>query len=219
MKHVIITFLLLVCAGTYGVQAQELHFGDTIKAYNRARIITNIHGMQFLGAFGAANAAAGGIGYFTAKQDEWKYFHEMNAAWGIVNTGIAIYGLSRASMQAKEKLNYKTAYNNYKRDKRIFLINIGLDAAYVAAGAGLVQYANTDKSNPARFRGFGKSIVMQGVSLLIFDNIMYRAHLKYNSRWAQILDEMSFTGNGIGFNYTIQPRKLTRPTELDFQGR
>lgn len=175
--------------------------------------------MQVLGCFGVANAVAGGVGYFTAKQDEWKYFHEMNAAWGIVNAGLATYRLSRARKQAKAKLDYTVAYDNYRRDKRIFIINIGLDAAYVAVGAGLAQYAKTDKSNPALFTGFGRSIVLQGVSLLIFDNIMYRAHLKYNSRWAQLLDEMHFTGNGIGFNYTFHVGKPIQPTALNFQER
>ena len=57
--------------------AQVISFGDTITTYNKARIKINKMGMRVLGAWGIANIAEGTVGYFTAKQDEWKYFHGM----------------------------------------------------------------------------------------------------------------------------------------------
>ena len=197
-------FLMLVCCCLIvPMQAQEIHFSDTIKAYNRDRIIINTKGMNVLAAWGVANMGAAGIGYFTAKQNEWKSFHEMNFVWGTINTVIAYSGYIGITRQAKEKPDFKKAYQYYKNDKKVYLINMGLDVVYTGVGLGLVQYAKGNPPNAARYSGFGKSIVLQGIALLAFDNVMYRAHLHYNSRWTQILDELQFTGNGFSYHYTF----------------
>ena len=52
--------------------------------------------------------------------------------------------------------------------------------------------------------GFGKSFVLQGVFLLLFDNTMFALHNHYNSRWLQALQEVQFTGKGIGFVHTFK---------------
>ena len=160
--------------------------------------------MTILGAWGVANIADGGIGYFMAKQDEWKYFHEMNAVWGVVNTGIAALGLANGRRERAEKINAMTAYERYKASKKIYLINSGLDVLYMATGLGLTKYAETAKQNAAIFNGFGKSIVMQGAFLFIFDNFMYTTHARYNSKWIRVMDELTVSTNGIGIRHTIK---------------
>ncbi len=190
----IILSLFIFCAN-----AQEISFKDTVRAYDHARITTNAQGMVVLGGWGIANVAAGSIGYFAAQNDGWKHFHEMNLAWGAVNTGLAAVGYWSARRQARQKPDASRAYHLYLRDKRTFLIGVGLDAAYLAAGAILVNQANSDPAHADQYRGYGRSIVVQGLFLLAFDNIMLASHIKYNSRWAVILNEMRFTGNGISF--------------------
>ena len=195
-------FLIISCAsGRQFVSAQEVHFMDTVKSFNRSRLVIDTKGMQVLAGSGIVSMVSGGIGVFTAKQEEWKYFHEMNIAWGAVNTTIAVFGFSGIKKQAKEKLVPQKAYASFQSDKKVYLINIGLDALYVAAGAGLVQYAKSNTAHQAMLSGFGKSIVVQGVFLLCFDNVMYASHLRYNHRWLRLIDEMKFTGTGFTFNY------------------
>ncbi len=167
------------------------------------RIIINVKGMQVLGSWGIANMAVGGVGYFAAKNDEWKYFHEMNAAFGFVNTGIATYGMLQARRQAMAKLDMNKAYIDYKRDKKILIVSIGLDAAYMGVGYALLQKGEKDHSNPNLYKGFGRSLMLQGAFLLMFDNFMLIAHQKYSGRWATILDEMRFTGNGLSYTHTF----------------
>ncbi len=81
---------------------------------------------------------------------------------------------------------------------------MGLDVVYVGVGAVLSHYGQTTSTNPAIYKGFGRSIVVQGVFLLAFDNIMYAAHQKYNSRWATIIAEISYTGYGLNYTHTFR---------------
>ena len=166
----------------------------------------NYTGMRVLGAWGVANIAAGGAGYFIAKNDEWKYFHAMNASWGVVNTVLSLSGLHGCRKQAAQKTDAKKAFAAYKHDKKIYLINLGFDAAYTIGGVLLVEHGNNTTDNPELYKGFGKSIAIQGVFLMVFDDLMFAAHQKYNSRWAVILDEMRFTGMGFSYAHTIKGR-------------
>ncbi len=199
MKYLLVLLLLLASIGR--ITAQEISFNDTIKKYDKERMLLNARGMRVLEGWGAANIAAGGSGYFLAKSDEWKYFHAMNFTWGVVNTSIAMIGFRGVRRQAAAKFNPQDAYKNYVVTRKIYLVNIGLDAVYIAGGAGLMQYGKKDKANPALEKGFGESILMQGVFLLVFDNIMFAGHQQYHSRWMQLLNEMKFTGNGISYNF------------------
>lgn len=192
----LIVFIAPCCNG-------QINFSDTIREYNKQRIVTNVKGMNVLGAWGIANMAVGGIGYFTANDGEWKYFHGMNAAWGLVNTGIATYGLQRARKQAQQKVDMRKAYYDYRHDKNVILVNMGLDVVYIGAGAYLAQYATTDHNNPQLYRGFGRSLLLQGAFLLAFDNVLLLSHHKNSGHWATILDEMRFTGNGFSYVHTF----------------
>ena len=196
--------LLFICLLSYCSYAQELSFKDTVSNYNRQRISRNIRGMEVLGAWGIVNMAAGTIGYFNAKEDEWKYFHGMNAAWGLMNTLIAAEGLGRAQRERRRNPDFQQSYKRYKSDKRHYLINSCFDVVYIGVGVGLTKYADKAENNPEVYRGFGKSIVLQGVFLLIFDNMMYAAQLKNNSKWHRIMHEIHITNNGMGFNYNFK---------------
>ena len=112
--------------------------------------------MIVLGSWGLANIAAGGIGYFTAKQDEWKYFHEMNFLWGVVNTAIAGIGLADVKNELAAKLSYQKSYTRYLATKRLYLINAGLDILYIGAGVGLSAYSTTAKNGADIYKGFGR---------------------------------------------------------------
>ena len=201
IKYLFFISLFLVTSCSYG---QEISFKDTITTYNNKRMHVNKTGMEVLGSWGVANIVDGGVGYFTAKQDQWKYFHEMNALWGVVNTGIAALSLANGRKERAEKLNAQQAYDVYKKSKKIYLVNGGLDLVYMATGVALTKYAQNTKTNPALFTGFGKSIVMQGAFLFIFDSFMYTTHARYDGKWRRIIDEINVSTNGVGIRHTLK---------------
>ncbi len=159
--------------------------------------------MEALGAWGIVNIVGSGIGCFTAKQDEWKYFNEMNVLWGMVNTGIAAMGMAGVRKEMAKNLTYGQAYDRYLANKKLYLVNAGLDVLYIGAGVGLSAYAASAKSDKPVYTGFGKSLVVQGVFLLIFDNVMFAAHQSANSKWYRLMDELRITNNGVGFSHNF----------------
>ena len=159
--------------------------------------------MKVLGSWGLISVAGGTIGYFTAKQDEWKYFHEMNVLWGVVNTGIAAMGLAGVHKEMAASMNYKQSYDRYLANKKLYLINAGLDVLYIGTGVALNEYGQKAKNSQAIYTGFGKSIAIQGIFLLLFDDVMFAAHQRYNSKWYILMSDLRFTGNSIGFIHTL----------------
>lgn len=203
MKAIAFTLLFMSLSFSQLLYAQQNVFSDSAQVLNEARIRTNQHGMKVLGTWGIANIAAGGIGYFTAKDDEWKAFHEMNAIWGVVNTGIAVMGYAGSRKELQEKLSCSKLLQRYEGTKRLYLINEGLDVLYMGTGALLWLHGDNTAHSPAMWRGFGKSLVLQGAFLFVFDNVMFASHQKRNSKWYQLLQDVCVTNNGLGLNYTF----------------
>lgn len=196
-------FLLVFIVFFRGAAMGQMSFRDTIDTYNKQRIVTNIRGLNVLAGWGGANAVVGGIGSFTAKSEEWKAFHQVNAAYGIVNFGLAEYGLWRCIKQSREPLDIRKAWHAYKRDKRTIIVGLGVDVASMATGALLLEQAKKNPANAAALRGYGRAFLLQGAFLVAFDNILLAAHNKNSGPWATILEEMRFTGNGISYVHTF----------------
>lgn len=187
---------------THPVHAQELSFRDSVATYNFQRIKKNFKGKQALVDWGLANVAVGGIGCIAAKQEEWKGFHAMNAGWGVLNICGGIVGLGKVRKQSHMKPDYQQAYNLYLHDKRHYLFSACFDVVCIAGGVLLSKNAD-NLPNPQLMQGFGRSITIQGIGLLLFDNIMYGVQIENDSKWVRIMDEIRFTGGGVGFNYTF----------------
>ncbi|MBL7682130.1 MAG: hypothetical protein JNK00_02125 [Flavipsychrobacter sp.] len=183
--------------------AQSLKINDAaFVQLNNKRIATNKTGMTILGAWGAANIIGGVAGALASTNQEWKSFHTMNALWGTVNIGIAGIGYMGARKEAGQILTCDKMLGRYESGKRLFLINSGLDIIYIGSGMALISYAD-DLDNPARWRGYGKSVAMQGIFLLVFDGTMYALHQHNNKQWYKLLEGICVTGNGVGLNYTL----------------
>ena len=192
---------ILLCTFTMQSMAQSLKMNDAAFAQlNERRIATNKTGMTILGAWGAANIVGGVAGVLASSDQEWKSFHTMNALWGAVNLGIAGMGYMGARKEAKQTLSCDKMLDRYESGKRLFLINAGLDVAYIGSGVALSAYAD-DLNDSDRWRGYGRSVTMQGIFLLVFDGTMYALHQHNNKQWYKLLQGVCVTGNGVGFNY------------------
>jgi hypothetical protein len=119
--------------------------------------------------------------------------------WGAVNTGIAAMGMLGVKREMAAKLSYRQSYDRYLSNKRLYLINAGFDVLYIGTGIALNEYGKTQTKDKAIFQGFGKSFAIQGIFLLMFDDVMFMSHARRNSKWFQIMNELRFTGNGVGF--------------------
>jgi hypothetical protein len=192
----LLTSLLCLCG-----KAQTPH-KDSIIHLNLERVETNKKGMIVLGSWAAVNIAAGAAGYFIAKDDEWKAFHGMNAIWNVVNGVIAYGGYLGASKEAGKNEGSVKMLRNYEADKRLFLLNAGLDVLYIGSGVFLREHAYREK-DPAVWKGFGNSVALQGGFLLLFDGIMYASHQSKDRKWYRLMEGVCVTGNGIGYRYSF----------------
>lgn len=131
--------------------------------------------MTVLSGWGAAGVLVGGVGALVSDDEELRQFHLMNAGWGAVNLTLGLLGHRSARSDRRASLPFEKAYADLHRTEKVLLFNAGLDVAYMVGGAYLVQRAKLDGvDNPQRLRGFGKSILLQGAALMLFDLTAYR---------------------------------------------
>lgn len=140
--------------------------------YVSKSINTNISGMFVLGSWAAANIASGAIGW--SKLDgEKKHFHQMNAMWNIVNIGIAGFALYQNYSLLNNIPAGQDYVQHYNQTNKLYLINAGLDIGYMATGFFLNRVSSNKPGRTDLLSGFGKSIMLQGAFLFVFDVIMY----------------------------------------------
>lgn len=155
-------------------------------------------GMIFLGSWGTLNLISGSTGYFLS-ENSTKYFHQMNAGWNLVNLGIAGFALYSISTIDVSSLNYSQSLSKLQNLDKILLFNAGLDIGYMATGAWLWERGLRKDSK--RLEGYGKSMLLQGGFLLVFDLILYTLHNPYTKGLLSISENFQFTATGfrIGF--------------------
>lgn len=166
------------------------------------RLKTNTNGLTILGTWALGNIAVGSI-MVGRTEGEAKYFHQMNIGWGAVNAAIVGFGYySSMSADPSSFTLFETIHEQHQMQK-VLMLNIGLDAAYMMSGAFLLERAKTDLKNTDRFNGFGKSLVMQGAFLFLFDIGFYAVHSMNNSKLEPFINGLSFTGSGFNWVYNF----------------
>lgn len=154
-------FLLLQAAP---LLAQSLPLTD----FNQQRLDRTRYSMYVLGAWGIANIAGGAVDMSQTTGSQ-RSFHQMNLGWGVINLGLAASSLWTATHTDPAAFDlYETARQHHRMQK-ILLFNAGLDVAYMAGGAWMLERAKTGVQNQDRLRGFGRSIILQGAFLFAFD--------------------------------------------------
>lgn len=155
--------------------------------------------MTILGTWALGNIAVGAT-LMGKREGEDKYFHQMNLGWGAVNVALAGFGYYTASKTDPATLDLYASMNAQHQLQKILLLNTGLDIGYMLGGAYLIEHSkNTalDKK-PERLEGFGKSIILQGAFLFVFDLTTYFVLASNNEDLRPLLGSLQFTGERIG---------------------
>jgi hypothetical protein len=191
-KYVFACFLVICC---FSATAQF-----NLEQFNKERSQLTKNGMLVLGSWSVANIITGGIG-LSNNSGEAEYFHRMNLIWGSVNLVIA--GASYLSLtHRKADLSFGDTRKEQSRIEKTFLLNGTLDLVYITAGFYLCEKGNSN-SNPNKYKGFGKSVIMQGAGLLLFDGIMYVLHVNHGKRFWKVLDGLQLAPNALGLNIRL----------------
>ena len=152
---------LLFLAGPVAAQSTAAGLSAARGAAERAHL-------RRVGAWGAANVTAGIVLLATADgRAGRRAFGVQAAAWGAVNTGIAVVGLLRAAPDTALALGDALRAEAHLAD--VLWLNMGLDAGYVAVGATLWIVAARGVRAPDAWRGHGRAVVLQGAALFALD--------------------------------------------------
>jgi hypothetical protein len=139
-----------------------------LEKFNQTRLDYNLQGMLILGTWAVVNLVVGAVASFRMR-GQTQAFHQMNAYWNVVNLGIAVFGFWQASQVAV--LNFWEVLVAQQQIEKVLLANAALDFGYIALGLYLIERGRRLEKD--KWIGFGKSIVLQGAFLLLFDAILY----------------------------------------------
>jgi len=175
---------------------------DTLQVFNFARNHIKNTGMQVLGSWASVNIVVGGIGW-ASTNGTTKYFHQMNTIWNIANLGIAILGYASTIKDKDRVYSAQESLAEQKKIEKIFLVNGGLDLAYIGAGIYVNHRGNINNSDQSR--GYGSSIILQGSFLLLFDAVMYTSEKRAGNKLRLFLKKnpIIFDGKSAGMVMTL----------------
>jgi len=164
-KRIVVTILMLMTVVVVVAQDGSRAFGEVSLAANNA-------GMYVLGGWALANMAAGAYGW-AAFEGEKKYFSQMNLFWNIVNLSIAGFALYSNYSTDLLSLGDGEIMTKHLKTERLFLINSGLDVAYMGAGILMRHLGTGSERRGDLLKGYGNAVILQGGFLLVFDIVMY----------------------------------------------
>ncbi|MFD2721328.1 DUF6992 family protein [Hymenobacter monticola] len=116
------------------------------------------------------------------------YFHGMNVGWGLVNTVLACWGILHLRFTSPPSLRLAELVAAQLHNENLFMLNTGLDVAYVMTGFYLRALAATPgRADASRLDGFGRSLWVQGGFLLVFDAAVWGLLHGQGRAWIPLL--------------------------------
>ncbi len=191
------TLLLLVSMlfNSVVALAQNATVNPNLLKFNEERLALNRKAMLMLGVWSVGNIALG-LAQQGRTDGNTKYFHQMNAGWGAINLTIAAFGYYSAMRSDASSFSLYETMREQASGEKLFLFNGGLDVGYMLGGLYLMERSRRpDEANPERLDGFGRSVLLQGAFLFVFDLINYGIH---NQHSAKLQPFFNVSANGLG---------------------
>ncbi|WP_299826406.1 hypothetical protein [uncultured Pontibacter sp.] len=163
-KHLCLLPLLLF---TLAAQAQS----EAVSAFNLEQESILRAGMLVLGGWAIANIMLASF-KLTNTTRARRYFYQMNLYWNIVNLIIAGVALHYIVSSAEGTMALAESVQQHVWYKKVLYLNIGLDAGYIMLGAYLKQRSKTALFKGEQFLGWGRSVILQGLFLLVLDVVL-----------------------------------------------
>ncbi|MGC8865877.1 MAG: DUF6992 family protein [Bacteroidales bacterium] len=164
-KFFLTVFFCLLFNSLIAQETSSVLMHESLKAQNT--------GMLFLGGWAITNLVVGGYGWAHAT-GHWKYFHQMNFMWNVVNLSIAGYALYSNSSTHWETIHASEFLASHLNTERILLINSALDLGYIGTGFLLKHFSYRSANHSNLLKGYGNALILQGAFLLVFDLSLYQ---------------------------------------------
>ncbi len=143
-------------------------------AYARGLAVERQH-LVVLGGWAGANLAGASLGLALADTPAARTFHGTNAAWNVVNLGIAVAGgVGVAQRTRAGPPDLATLERQHRGLQTALAVNLGLDAVYI--GTGAVMWGAGGDVRGLDVASMGRSLVLQGAFLVVFDAVFLARH-------------------------------------------
>ena len=150
--------------------------------YENSRLSMNSFGMSLLMIWASVNMLTGTLGWIFGKGTS-RYFFQMNALWNLVNLGLGLAGYLGSANADISLLSQGEILAAYHDMQNMYILNAGLDVAYIAIAFLLLERAKRIFKWRPFLLGYGFSLILQGGFLLVFDLIMFFVHKSYASQY------------------------------------
>jgi hypothetical protein len=163
-------------------EALGQNMGPSWLDFESDRLNINSFGMALLTIWAAVNILTGIPGWIFGKGVS-RYFFQMNAFWNLVNLGLGLAGYMGAANADMALLTQGGITAAYHDMQNLYILNTGLDVAYIAIAFLLIERAKRILKWRHLLRGYGFSLIVQGGFLLIFDLIMFFVHKSHATQY------------------------------------
>lgn len=143
---------------------------EWLAAHNAEAVRLNRVAMGVLFGWAVLNIGTGVAGHF-GSEGETRAFFQANAAWNVVNLAIAGFGYHGQATAEPASWDLARSLAEGQKMEKLLLLNTGLDVGYMAFGAFLWERGL--RKDSARMRGWGKSLLVQGGFLFVFDGVLW----------------------------------------------
>ncbi|MDX1942597.1 MAG: hypothetical protein SFU99_18675 [Saprospiraceae bacterium] len=194
MKTVALIFVFFLISTMLFAQVDSLILLDL----NQTRIETTRIHAYVLGGWALANITIGGYLTYKLEDGEPESFHHMNAAWNLVNLGVAWAILHNANHADITTYDIATSIHKNYQAQKLMMLNLGLDVSYTLGGLLLYEHHRVNKKFDYVLRGFGKSLMFQGIFLLALDTTFYTVYSSQNDEWRELFKSIMISPNEVG---------------------
>lgn len=194
MQKIILSLLFLLLTATLFAQID----GSNLLTINQNRLEINRIHAYILGAWALTNLTIGGYLTYVLYNGEPESFHHMNASWGLVNLGVAWVMLYNVNHTDSNTYDLAMTIHKHFQAQKLMMLNLGLDVSYTLAGVLLREHSKTNVKFSYMLKGFGRSLMLQGLFLLALDTTFYILYSSQNADLYRLLSTTSSITNSVG---------------------
>ena len=165
---------------------------QTLVAFDKQRVNITKKSTIVLAGWSAANMIGSAFATKTTNT-EMRYFHQMNVLWNGINLGFAALGYWGAGLDKVRNPTLSAILKHQNTSEKTYILNIGLDAAYIAGGLYMTERSKS-RLNPAKLKGYGNAVMVQGGFLFLFDMANYLIHHKHGKQLDKLIDKVQVSG-------------------------
>lgn len=165
---------------------------ESLIGFNQSRQKINKIGMLTLGSWAVGNMLTGAV-MRNRTEGITQKFHEMNIYWNTFNLGLAGFGLYSALKSPTEGLSVFASLQEQGSIEKTLLFNAGLDVGYILGGLYLNERGKNATKNSDTLQGFGRSVMLQGAFLMVFDISMYLIHRHNEGKHNALLENIQLS--------------------------